>query len=86
MISERIKFKEEYEGRDFQLVGDRSRMMIALRNIFINAIEAIQGKGEIKIIVAEEKDKSKIQALESEKRCWIESLNPISQLKTWEPD
>ena len=61
MISERIKFKEEYEGRDFQLVGDRSRMMIALRNIFINAIEAIQGKGEIKIIVAEEKDRIRLE-------------------------
>ncbi|UCE22186.1 MAG: HAMP domain-containing protein [Candidatus Aminicenantes bacterium] len=56
MISERIKFKERYEGQDFHIVGDRSRMMIALRNIFINAIEAIQGKGEIDIIVSEEKD------------------------------
>jgi len=61
MISERIKFKEEYEGRDFQLVGDRSRMMIALRNIFINAIEAIQGKGEIKIIVIEEKNRIRLK-------------------------
>jgi signal transduction histidine kinase len=61
MISERIKFKEEYGGRDFQLVGDRSRMMIALRNIFINAIEAIQGKGEIKIIVIEEKNRIRLK-------------------------
>ncbi len=61
MISERIKFKEEYEGRDFQLVGDRRRMMIALRNIFINAIEAIQGKGEIKIIVSEEKVRIRLE-------------------------
>ena len=61
MISERIKFKEEYEGRDFQLVGDRSRMMIALRNIFINAIEAIQGKGEIRIILSEEKDRIRLE-------------------------
>jgi nitrogen fixation/metabolism regulation signal transduction histidine kinase len=61
MISERIKFKEEYAGRDFQIVGDRSRIMIALRNIFINAIEAIQGKGEIKINVSEEKDRIRLE-------------------------
>ncbi|MGD8535660.1 MAG: ATP-binding protein [Candidatus Aminicenantes bacterium] len=61
MISERIGFKEEYEGRDFQIVGDRSRMMIALRNIFINAIEAIQGKGEIEIIVSEEKNRIRLE-------------------------
>lgn len=61
MISERIKFKEKYEGRDFQIVGDRSRMIIALRNIFINAIEAIQGKGEIEVIVSEEKDRIRLE-------------------------
>jgi len=61
MISERIKFKERYEDQDFQIVGDRSRMMIALRNIFINAIEAIQGKGEIDIIVSEEKDRIRLE-------------------------
>lgn len=61
MISERIKFKEMFEGRDFHMVGDRSKMMIALRNIFINAIEAIQDKGEIRISVSRKKDRIKIK-------------------------
>lgn len=61
MISERIKFKEKYKGGDFHIIGDRSRMMIALRNIFINAIEAIQGKGEIEITVSEEKNRISLE-------------------------
>jgi signal transduction histidine kinase len=61
MLSERIKFKEKYAGRDFHIVGDRSRMTIALRNIIINAIEAIQGKGEIEIIVSEEKGRIRLE-------------------------
>ncbi|MQY57046.1 GHKL domain-containing protein, partial [bacterium] len=61
MISERIKFKETFEGRDFHMVGDRSKMMIALRNIFINAIEAIQDKGEIRVSVSRKKDRIKVE-------------------------
>ncbi len=65
MISERIKFKEEYEGRDFHTLGDRSKMMIALRNIFINAIEAIQGKGEIEIRALETKNRIRLEIKDS---------------------
>jgi len=49
MLSERIRFKETYEGEDFGFKGDRDKMTIALRNIFINAIEAIRNKGEIEV-------------------------------------
>jgi len=49
MLSERIKFKETYEGEDFGFKGDKDKIRIALRNIFINAIEAIRDKGEIEV-------------------------------------
>jgi signal transduction histidine kinase len=49
MLSERIKFKEKYEGQDFHFMGDKGRMKIVLRNILTNAIEAIRGQGEIEI-------------------------------------
>jgi len=49
MLSERIKFKEKYEGRDFHFIGDKGRIKIVLRNILTNAIEAIRDQGEIEI-------------------------------------
>jgi len=49
MLSERIKFIENYEGEDFSSKGDKDKIRIALRNIFINAIEAIRDKGEIEV-------------------------------------
>ena len=61
MISERIKIKENYLGRDFQFIGDRSKIMIVLRNLFINAIEAIPDKGVIEISTHEEKDRIRLE-------------------------
>ena len=49
MLSERIKFKEKYEGQDFHFMGDKGRIKIVLRNILTNAIEAIRDQGEIEI-------------------------------------
>jgi signal transduction histidine kinase len=49
MLSERIKFKEKYEGRDFHFMGDKSRIKIVLRNVLTNALEAIRDQGEIEI-------------------------------------
>ena len=60
MISDRIKFKEKFEGQDFNMRGDRSKINIAFRNIFINAIEAIPDKGEIRISVSEKKERIKV--------------------------
>jgi len=56
MLSERIQFKEKYEGKDFIFEGDKSKIKIALRNIIINAIEAIRGKGQIGIKINQGKD------------------------------
>jgi len=49
VLSERIKFKEKYEGQDFYFEGDKDKIKIALRNILTNAIEAIRDKGTIEI-------------------------------------
>ena len=56
VISERIRFREVYEGQGFPLEADKSKIKIAFRNIFINAIEAIRGRGEIEIRLRAEKD------------------------------
>ena len=52
MIAERITFHEHYLGADFHLDGDKSKVRIALRNIIINAIEAIRKQGRIDIHLA----------------------------------
>jgi signal transduction histidine kinase len=54
MLSERIKFRELHEGKDFQVEADKSKIKIAVRNIFINAIEAIRGKGSIELRLSAE--------------------------------
>lgn len=59
ILSERIKFKEIYEGKDFSLSGDKATLKIALRNILTNAIEAIRNHGEI--IIKASKDKTGIK-------------------------
>jgi len=49
VISERIRLREVIEGDEFPVEADRSKIKIAVRNIFINAVEAIHGRGEIEI-------------------------------------
>lgn len=56
MLSERIKFKESYGRADFNFMGDKGKIKIALRNIFTNAIEAIHDKGVIEIELARGRD------------------------------
>lgn len=56
IISDRISFRECYEGNPFPLDGDKSKMKVALRNIIINSIEAITGKGEIEIHLRRKKE------------------------------
>ena len=56
VISERIRFREIYEGQEFPVEADKSKIKIAFRNIFINAIEAIRGRGEIEIRLRAEKE------------------------------
>jgi signal transduction histidine kinase len=52
LLAERILFRESYEGTDFRFAGDRAKLKVALRNLLTNAIESIQGKGEIRVLVA----------------------------------
>ena len=56
VISERIRFREVFEGREFPVEADKSKIKIAFRNIFINAIEAIRGRGEIEVRLRAEKE------------------------------
>ena len=52
LLAERILFREAYEGTDFRFAGDPAKLKVALRNLLTNAIESIQGKGEIRVLVA----------------------------------
>ncbi len=49
ILTERIQIKEHVSGQNFRFFGDKVKIKIALRNIFTNAIEAIQKKGVISI-------------------------------------
>ena len=77
MLSERIKFKEKYEGRDFHFMGDKGRMKIVLRNILTNAIEAIRGKGEIEITATKGKAAIMLEIRDSGTGMEKEMLNRI---------
>lgn len=59
ILSDRIRFKEIYEGKDFSLMGDKARLKIAIRNVLTNAIEAIKNRGEI--IIKASKDRKGIR-------------------------
>ncbi len=49
MLSDRIRFREISEGKDFRLEADPAKIKIAFRNLFINAVEAVRGRGEIEV-------------------------------------
>ncbi|MBN2408816.1 MAG: HAMP domain-containing protein [Candidatus Aminicenantes bacterium] len=65
VISERIRFREIFEGKDFRVEADKSKIKIAVRNIFINAIEAIRDKGEIEIRMKAEADRLSLSVRDS---------------------
>lgn len=54
MLSEKIRFKENYKGEDLIYFGDKDKIRIALRNLFANAVEAIRDRGKIEIEAAKE--------------------------------
>ena len=55
MLAERIRFRVVHEGKDFRLEADPAKVKIAFRNLFINAVEAVRGRGEIEVrLVAED--------------------------------
>ena len=52
ILSDRIALREEVSGAGFLCRGDRVRFKMALRNVLINAIEAVPGRGTIAVAVA----------------------------------
>ncbi len=54
LLAERIVIREEYPAEPAMVVGDRSKLKIALRNLLTNAIESIRGAGEIRVRVERE--------------------------------
>ncbi|MGB9892824.1 MAG: ATP-binding protein [Candidatus Saccharicenans sp.] len=60
-LSDRIKFSFKEDGQDFILVGDPGKIKIAVRNILINAIEAIKGKGRVEIMLKEKEKEIELE-------------------------
>lgn len=77
MLSERIRFREVYEGPCFSLLADKSRIKIAFRNIFVNAIEAIRGKGTVEIRLTGERKGLMLQVRDSGQGMEKEVLDKI---------
>ncbi|MCX8159313.1 MAG: ATP-binding protein [Candidatus Saccharicenans sp.] len=55
-LADRITFKLQESGHNFELMGDRGKMKVAIRNILINAIEAIKGPGLVQISLRDKGD------------------------------
>lgn len=57
LLSDKIEFEENYRGDTFVFQGDKTKMVIVLRNVITNAIESIQNSGKIKISLEKKEDK-----------------------------
>ncbi|MGB9764035.1 MAG: sensor histidine kinase [Candidatus Saccharicenans sp.] len=55
-LIDRISFQFKAKGSNFTMIGDREKIKISIRNLLINAIEAIKTRGKIEINL-EEKEK-----------------------------
>jgi two-component system nitrogen regulation sensor histidine kinase NtrY len=77
ILAGRIILKETYEGKDFIYVGDKTKINIALRNVFTNAVEAIGGRGQIEVRVSSEKDALTIEISDSGLGMDQQTLNRI---------
>ncbi len=60
LLSERIRFRVVYAGRDLRTRGDAAKLKTALRNIVANAVEAISQKGEVGVQVARDGAKLRV--------------------------
>ncbi|MFC2158965.1 PAS domain-containing sensor histidine kinase, partial [Acidobacteriota bacterium] len=49
ILSHRIEFNETYNEEEAHISADKEKITVALKNIFTNAIEAIQEKGKITV-------------------------------------
>jgi len=64
-LAERIKFSLRESGRDFELVGDRGKLKVAIRNILINAIEAIKGQGRVEVSLMDRGEELELEIRDS---------------------
>ncbi|MBC7363806.1 MAG: HAMP domain-containing protein, partial [Candidatus Aminicenantes bacterium] len=46
-LSERINFEFKTEGQKFVVLGSQGKIKVAIRNIIINAVEAIKNRGQV---------------------------------------
>ena len=51
LLASRIRFRETYEGADFNYLADVPKIVTAFRNIVANAVEAVKDTGEIAVLV-----------------------------------
>jgi len=56
VLSHRIRFRETYAASETNCSADRDKIIIALKNVFTNAIEAIQKEGEIAVHLSDGED------------------------------
>ena len=61
VFADRIDLVESYEGEAFVYNGDESKLKIAFRNIFTNAIEAIGERGKITVKLSFDKKGAAIE-------------------------
>ncbi|MGB4705113.1 MAG: ATP-binding protein [Candidatus Saccharicenans sp.] len=61
----KIEFRLKTEGKDFRLFGDRGKLKVAIRNIVINAIEAIRDSGRIDIILRAKNGELELQVVDT---------------------
>lgn len=65
MLADRIALKESYAEDLPPCPGDKSKLKMAVRNIIINAIEAIAGRGEIHLDVGPDADGLRLEVRDS---------------------
>lgn len=80
ILADRIKAEILFKGKNFSFQGDEAKIKTALRNILTNAIEAIQGKGEIKIKLEETASSICIQVKDSGSGIPQEAMNKVFDL------
>jgi signal transduction histidine kinase len=52
-LAERIKFEFKTEGQKFVVLGSPGKIKVAIRNIIINAVEAIKNRGQVVLTLRE---------------------------------
>lgn len=64
-LADRITFSLKTEGADFTMMGDREKIKIAIRNLLINAIEAIKNKGQIELLLKEKEKEIVVEVIDN---------------------